>query len=328
MRALNVLILSLGIIVSTSAAAQLPKPEAAIPIGGPGGWDLLTVDTLSHRLYVSHSSHVIVIGLDENKVLGEIPNTPRVHGIAIAQELNRGFTSNGGDTSVTVFDLKTDSIITNIKVSGVNPDVILYDPYSHRVFVFNGRSSDATVIDAQSLKIVGSVPLDGKPELAVTDLNGHVYVNLEDKSMVAVIDPQTLKVVARWPLAPCEEPTGLALDRVNGRLFAAGANKLMSVMDAKSGRIIATIPIGEGVDGAAFDPATHLVFSPNGEGTITVIRQESPDKYSVAGTINTTKGARTMTLDERTHRLYLPVGSRPDSSGVAKEDFRVLVYQE
>lgn len=306
---------------------SLPAAVGVIPIGKSGGWDDLTVDTASHRLYVSHGTCVDVIDLDLNRILAEIPNTPRVHGIAIVPEFGRGFISNGGDSSVTVFNLKTDSTIANIKVTGRSPDAILFDSFSRRVFVFNGRSSNASVIDADSLKVIATIPLSGKPEFARSDDKGRVYVNIEDKSTIAVIDSKAFKVIAEWPLAPCEEPSAMAIDRENRRLFVGGGNQLMAVVDAESGRVVASIPIGKGVDGNGFDPLNHLAFSSNGEGTLTVIKQENPNKYSVIGTVRTEPGARTMTLDERTHRLYLPVGTRPDSTKVTKDDFRVLIYQ-
>jgi DNA-binding beta-propeller fold protein YncE len=317
-----------GASILRGADTHLPTGPTTIPIGGPGGWDCLSVDTVMHRLYVSHGTHVPIIDLDQNKVVGDIPGTPRVHAIAIAPEFGRGFISDGGDTTVTVFDLKTDSVIARVTVTGRNPDLILYDPSSHRVFTFNGGGMNATVIDAQSLKVLGTIPLDGKPEFAVSDYSGRVFVNIEDKSLVAVIDPVAMKVTATWPIAPAEEPSALVIDRAHHRLFTCAQNKLMAVLDTDSGRVITTVPIGTGVDGAAFDPATQMVFSSNGEGTLTVIHEDDPNTFSVLSTLETARGARTMALDERTHRLYLPVGTRPDSTGVAKDDFRVLVYQE
>lgn len=328
MRGLLVFVFCLCAVSTSVGQPSLPVSIGSIAIGGPGGWDYLTVDTTFHRLYVSHATRVHVIDLDLKKVVGEIPNTPRVHGIDLAPELRRGFISNGGDSSVTVFELKTDSTLANVKVTGSNPDAILYDPSSHRLFTFNGRSSNATAIDAQSLKVIGTIPLDGKPEFAVSDSKGRIYVNIEDKSVIAVIDPQALKVVAQWPLAPLQEPSAMAIDRKNRRLFVGGRNNLMAVVDADNGGVVTTLPIGSGIDAAAFDPFTHLAFGSNGDGTLTVINEEGPTKFSVVGNVKTERGARTMALDERTHRLYLSVGTRPDSTGTVKGDFRILIYQQ
>ena len=307
---------------------SLPKSMGTIPIGGPGGWDCLTVDAANHLLYVSHSTHVPVIDLSQNKVVKDILNTPRVHGIAIAQDIGRGFISNGGDSSVTVFDLKSDSTVANVKVTGRNPDAILYDPFTRRVFTFNGGSANATVIDAKSTKVIGTITLDGKPEFAASDFKGRVFVNIEDKSMLTVIDPKEMKVLSRWPLAPLEEPSAMAIDRKNRRLFVGGRNNLLAVIDADSGKVIMTLPIGTGVDGAEFDSQAGLIYSSNGDGTMTVIKEEGPTKFSVVGNVKTERGARTMALDESTHRLYLSVGTRPDSTGVSKDDFRILMYQQ
>jgi DNA-binding beta-propeller fold protein YncE len=312
----------------SSAQEKLPSPSGVIEIGGPGGWDYLAVDTLSHRLFVSHFTHVVIVDLVENKVVGDIPNTPGVHGIAFAPELNRGFISDGRDSSVTVIDLKTDSAIAVVKVSSANPDAILYDPFSKRVFTFNGRSSNASAIDARSLKLLGTVPLSGRPEFAVSDLSGKLYVDIEDKGTLAVIDPQALTVTAEWSLAPLEEPSGLAIDRTNHRLFSVGRNKLMAIVDSNDGKVLTTVPIGGFVDGVEFDPSTHMAFSSNGDGSLTVVREKTPDTFAVLGTVPTERGARTIALDEQTHRLYLSVGTRPDKNGIGKNDFRVLVYRE
>lgn len=320
-------ILTLPFIAMSSTRDRLPTAAGTITIGGDGGWDYLVVDTTTHRLYVSHSSHVSVIDLEQGKPISDIPNTPSVHGIAIAPEVGRGFISDGADSAVTVFDLKTDSTITTIRVTGDNPDAILYDPVTRRVFTFNGRSGNATAIDAQTLRVVGTIALDGKPEYAVSDNQGAIYVNIENKSQVTRINPNDLTITARWPLAPCEDPTGMAIDRANHRLFVVGRNKLMAIMDADNGRIIKTLPIGAGVDGVVFDPSSWLIYSSNGEGTITIVREVSAEKFTVVGTLNTVRGARTIALDERTHRLYLPVGTRSSGTEPSNSDFRVLVYE-
>lgn len=277
-----------------------------IEIGGEGGWDALTADAAARRLYVSHGTKVHVIDTDKNAVIGEIPNTPGVHDIALAPDLGRGFTSNGRDSSVTVFDLKTLTTITTIKVTGRNPDAIAYDPTSHRIFTFNGGSANATAIDAASGAIAGTIALGGRPEFAVADGRGRMYVNLEDSSAVVAFDARTLKVEARWPLAPGEGPSGLGMDPEHRRLFACCSNKLMVVLDADSGRVVATLPIGSRVDGNAYDPATRLAFSSNGDSTLTVVHEDTPNQFTVLENVVTRPGARTMALDEKTHRIYLP----------------------
>jgi YVTN family beta-propeller protein len=311
-----------------SGQAKLPTAAGTITIGGEGGWDYLLVDTTARRLYVSHGTSVPVIDLDQSKVTTTIPNTTGVHGIALAPEFGRGFISDGRDTAVTVFDLKTDSTIAKILVTGQNPDAILYDPFSAHVFTFNGRSSNATVIDAKTLKVIGTIPLAGKPEFAASDYKGRVYVNIEDKSLLCVIDPKEMKVLSTWSLAPLEEPSAMAIDRKNNRLFIGGGNEMLAVVNAEDGKLIATLPIGKGVDGAAFDPEKRLVYSSNGVGTLTVIAQESPDKYSVVGNVTTLPRARTVALDERTHRLYLAVRPASDSGSTVVKDFEILIYQQ
>jgi DNA-binding beta-propeller fold protein YncE len=276
-----------------------------VKIGGDGGWDYAIVDTTAHRLYVSHATRVIVFDTETKSVVGEIPNTIGVHGIALAPEFGRGYTSNGRDSSVTVFDLKTLKVLANIKLKQRNPDAILYDPYSKRVFTFNGGSANATALDAESNEIIGTVDLGGKPEFAVTDLKGTIYVNIEDKSTVAVFEAKTLKVLAQWPLAPGEEASGLAIDRQHNRLFSVCSNKLMIVLDAVTGKVVASLPIGAGVDAAGFDPGTQYAFSSNGEGTMTVVKEETPDKFIVVDSVTTQRGSRTMALDAKTHKVYM-----------------------
>ena len=302
-----------GLVLLTLAALAAPAAQGQdaayhvvgrIPLSGEGGWDYLIVDTAAHRLYVSRSTHVAVIDLDRDSVVGDIPNTLGVHGIAFVRELGRGFTSNGRDSTVTIFDLRRLAPLSQIKVTGRNPDAITYDPVSKRVFTFNGGSANATALDARTGAVVGTIDLGGKPEFAVSDARGRMYVNIEDKSEVVAFDPRSLTVVQRWSLAPCEEPTGLAIDRRSRRLFSVCSNALMAVLDADRGRVVTTLPIGSGVDGAAFDPATGLAFSSNGEGTLTVVHEESADSFRVVGTVATQRGGRTVALDERTHRIY------------------------
>ncbi len=243
-------------------------------LGGDGGWDYLTFDKASNRLFISRSTHVIVMDADSGKVVGDIPDTPGVHGIALAPEFGRGFVSNGRDNSVTVFDLSNLKALSKIKV-GENPDAILYDPASKRVFTFNGKSHDVTAIDAAKGAVVGTIKVDGKPEFAASDEKGEIFVNIEDKSELMALDPNKLQVRARWPLAPCEEPSGLAIDRKNRRLFSGCGNKMMSVVDADSGKLVTTLPIGDGVDANAFDPETGLAFASCGEGVLTVVHEDS-----------------------------------------------------
>ena len=274
-------------------------------LGGEGGWDYLTLDSSSRRLYISRATHVIVIDADSGKPVGDIPDTPGVHGIALAPELGRGFVSNGREGTVTIFDIETLKPITKVKV-GDNPDAILYDPATKRVFTFNGKSQDSTAIDAAKGAVLGTIKLEGKPEFAVSDGKGEVFVNLEDKSQLDAIDPNKLEVKSRWPLAPCKEPSGLAMDRKNRRLFVGCDNKMMAVVDADSGKVIATPPIGEGVDATAFDESTGLAFASCGEsGVLTVVREESPSKFSVAENVKTQEGARTLALDDKTHNVYV-----------------------
>jgi DNA-binding beta-propeller fold protein YncE len=283
-------------------------------LGGEGGWDYLSADANARRLYISRGTHVIVLDVDSGKTVGDIPDTQGVHGIALAPDLGRGFTSNGREGTVTIFDLQTLKPIGEKVKVGENPDAILYDPASKRVFTFNGRSQDASAIDAASGKVLGTIKLDGKPEFAASDGQGTVFVNIEDKSELTAIDPTTLAVKAKWPLAPCTEPSGLAIDRQHRRLFAGCDNKMMAVVDADSGKVLATPAIGEGVDATAYDEQTGLAFASCGEGVLTVVKQESPDKYSVAENAPTERGARTMALDSKTHDVYTVTakfGARP-----------------
>jgi len=246
----------------------------------------------------------MVLDADSGKSVGDIPDTPGVHGIALAPELGKGFTSNGREGTVSVFDIKTLVPTGKVKV-GDNPDAILYDPATQRVFTFNGRSQDSTAIDAASGKVLGTIKLDGKPEFAASDARGQIFVNIEDKSELVAIDPDKLEVKAKWPLAPCEEPTGLSMDRKNRRLFVGCHNKMMAVVDADSGKVLATPAIGEGVDATAFDPETGLAFASCGEGVLTVVKEESPDKFTVAENVPTKRGARTLALDAKTHNVFV-----------------------
>jgi DNA-binding beta-propeller fold protein YncE len=308
-----------------------------IAVGGDGGWDALAFDSPTRRLFISRQSKVIVVNVDTEKVVGEIPNTDGVHDIALAQEFNKGFTSNGRTGTVTIFDMKTLAVLGQAQ-AGANPDIIVYDPSSKRVFAMNGRGSDATAIDAATGKVAGTIALAGKPEFAVVDGGGRMYVNIEDKSEVVQVDSQKLQVTARWPVAPCQEPTGLAIDAAHHRLFSACDNKMMAVVNADSGKVIATPPIGEGADGAEFDPGTGFAFASNGQtATLTVIQEDSPDKFSVVEDVPTQRGARTMTLDPKTHEVYLVTadfGPRPEPTkdnphprpAILPNSFVVLIY--
>jgi YVTN family beta-propeller protein len=291
--------------ISAALTAQQYKVANRITSPGDGGWDYLFADSAERKLYVTHGTEVIVVDLDSQKAVGKITGLNRIHGVAIADNLHRGFISDGGSNEVVVFDTQSNSEIQRIK-AGTNPDGIVFDPASNRVFAFNGRSNDATVIDAATGKVAGTIGLGGKPEFSVIDGKGNLYVNIEDKSEIARINPATMEVISRWPLAPCEEPSGLAMDTASRRLFAVCSNQKMAVVDAESGKVVATVPVGNGPDAAAFDQGKGLIFSSNGQdGTITVVKEDSPNKFSVVETDPTEKSARTMALDSKTHNLYL-----------------------
>jgi YVTN family beta-propeller protein len=299
-----------GFLLMTSsilAATSVPGYHLVkkMEVGGDGGWDYLTVDNSAHRLYLSRSNRVIVVNTETGAVVSEIPNTAGVHGITLDPKLNRGFTSNGGDNTVSIFDLKTLKETGRVSV-GNRPDAIIFDPVSNRVFTFNGGSHDSTAIDASSEKVVGTVELGGKPEFAVSDGKGTIFVNIEDKSEIVAFDPKTLSVKHHWSLSPGEGPSGLSMDRAHRRLFSVCENGMMVVMDADSGHVIATPAIGRGPDASAFDPKTGLAFSSNGQdGTLTLVHEVTPDNFDVAANVPTQTGARTMTLDPKTHAIYL-----------------------
>ena len=328
--------IAVGFVFGLSVLAATPGYRLAkrIPLGGEGGWDYLAVDAQAHRLYVSRGTHVAVVDLATDRQVADIPGTPGVHGIALAPELGRGFISCGQAAHAVIFDLKTDKILGTVP-TGENPDAILFDRATQRVFTFNGRSRDATVFDASTGKVVATLPLGGKPEFAAADGKGRVYANIEDTSEVVEIDGAKPAVLRRFSIKPGEEPSGLALDAKDGLVFSGCSNKLMTVLDVKSGRVVATVPIGEGVDGCGFDPGTGLAFSSNGEGTLTVIRQVSPGKFEVAQTVPTQRSARTMALDPDTHAIYLSaaqLGPRPKPTAenprprpeILKDTFTVL----
>jgi YVTN family beta-propeller protein len=296
------------ILVRSNAGAQGSPPyhlTKTMHVGGEGGWDYLTCDPAARRLYASHGTSVVVISTDSGKVIGQIPKTEGVHGVTLAKDLGRGYISNGRANNVSVFDLATLTVLRTIP-AGTNPDAILYDQFSQRVFVFNGRSNDATVIDARTDSVMATIALGGKPEFAATNGAGRVFVNIEDKSEIIALDAKVLTILSRWPLKPGEEPSGLAIDVAHRLLFSVCSNKLMVVVDAESGTIIASLPIGDRTDGCAFDPGIGLAFSSNGEGTVTVVREESPTKFSVVANVPTKVGARTIAVDPQRHILYLP----------------------
>jgi hypothetical protein len=321
-----------------AAAGPGYKVASTYKIGGDGGWDYLLADAAARRLYISRATHVIVLDLDSGKTVGDIADTPGVHGIALAPELGRGFVSNGREGTVSIFDLKTLATSSKVKV-GENPDAILYDPATRRVFTFNGKSQDSTVIDAAKGTVLGTIKLDGKPEFAASDGKGEIFVNIEDKSELTAIDPNKLEVKAKWPLAPCESPSGLSMDRKNRRLFVGCDNKMMAVVNADTGKILAIPPIGDGVDATTFDDETGLAFASCGEGVLTVVREESPDKFSMAETVPTQAGARTLALDSKTHNVYVvtakfgpPPAATPDNPhprrSVLPDSFVVLVVSK
>jgi DNA-binding beta-propeller fold protein YncE len=305
-----------------------------IPVGGDGGWDYLTVDAGARRLYVSHATKVVVIDIDKNEVVGEIADTPGIHGVALAPELKRGFTSNGRENKAGIVDLETLKTLSKVD-TGANPDGMLYEPGKQEVYMFNGGGQSATVIDAKAGKVVATVSLGGKPEFAAADSKlGRVYNNLEDKSEVVAIDTQTHAVVNRWPIAPGEEASGMAFDVQNHRLFLGCGNKLMVMMDSTTGKVVASVPIGDGVDANSFDPATKLAFASCGDGTVTIAKEETPGKLTVVQTLKTAPRARTMTIDPKTHRIYLgaasylaaPAGGTKGRPQMVPGSFKILVY--
>ncbi|MDQ2972638.1 MAG: YncE family protein [Pseudomonadota bacterium] len=283
--------------------------------GGDGGWDYLNLDVATQHLYISRSDRVLVLDARDGKKVGEIDGLSGVHGIALAPDLHRGFISNGRADTVTMFDPVSLKIEQTIVVGAHGPDAILYDPFSKRIFTFNGHSNDASVIDAASGKLLGTVALPGKPEFAVSDGGGHVYDNIEDKHELVEVDPVAMKVTHTWPLKDCEEPSGLAIDTAHHRLFSVCQNKTMAVTDTDSGKSVAHVAIGDGPDDAAFDARRGLVFSSNGDsGTLTVVHEDDADHYSVIANVATQKSARTLALDPQSGHVYLSAarfGERP-----------------
>jgi len=299
-----------------------------IKIGGEGGWDYLTVDSAARRLYVSHATHVVVVDVDKNTVIGDIPDTPGVHGIAIADDLNKGFISNGRGNNVTIFDLKTMKA-TGTVATEMNPDAIRYDAVSKRVFAFNGRSRSATAIDAKTGMAVGNIALPGKPEFSQADGKGHVYVNIEDTNEIVEIDAAKATVTKKYALTGCEGPSGLAIDTKARRLFSVCGNRVMAVSDPDKGVVVATPAIGAGSDGVVFDPGTGYAISSNGDGTMTIVQQIG-GKYDVVENIATERGARTIAVDDKTHRIYTPTATVGQAAAGGRapylpDSFKVLV---
>jgi YVTN family beta-propeller protein len=308
-----------------------------IPIGGEGGWDILTIDSAASRLYLSHATKVVIVDLITNAVAGEIADTPGVHAFVPVPEVQRGFSSNGKESKSSVVDLTTLKTTSKID-TGANPDAVVYEPRHGEVYVFNHTGNSVTVINSKAAIVSATIPLGGNPEFAVVDETaGRVYCNIEDKSEVAVIDADKHEVVAHWSLAPGEEPSGIALDAAHHRLFSGCHNKMMVMLDTESGKVVGTVPIGAGVDGCAFDDAKQLAFASCGDGTTIIAREEAPDKLTVLQTLKTERGARTMALDPKTHRIYLPSaqfqpppspspGVSPARPSVVPNTLKLLVY--
>lgn len=329
-----------GIRVCLILSAALALVAAATPVGykvvntwklgGDGGWDYLTADSEGHRLFISRATHVMVIDTKSGKQVGDIPDTAGVHGIALDPADGRGFTSNGREDMVSVFDLKSLAVEKKIKV-GSGPDAILYDPFSKRVFTFNGKGHDTTAVDAAKGEVVGKIDLGGKPEFSATDDKGTVFVNIEDTSELVAFDPKNLAVKSRWKLADCEEPTGLTIDRKDRRLFVGcSGNKKMVIVDADNGKIVARPDIGQGCDATGFDADRSTAFASAGDGTITVIKEDSPDKFTVAQTLATQRGARTMAVDEKTHELFTVtanVSGTRENRKIEPDSFVVIVAE-
>jgi hypothetical protein len=336
-------IVAAGMIVSRHVVAA---PQAAgasgyhlikkVKLGGTGGWDYLTVDQATHRVFISRGTKVIVVDPTTEKVLGEIPDTTGVHGIALAAEFNRGYTTNGRTSNSTIFDMTTLKKLGEAKTDK-DPDGVIYDPFSKRVFTFNGDASSSTAIDAANGNVAGTVALGGGPEFAASDGKGKIFVNLEDKSQLVKFDAKTLKVDNTWPLAPCESPSGLAIDAEHEVLVVGCHNKMMAFVDGNSGKVLGTVPIGQGVDANRFDPATGYAFASCGDGTLTIAHEDSPTKFSLVETVTTQRGARTMALDRSNHNVYTVTadfGPAPEATAnnprprpaILPDTFVLLVY--
>jgi DNA-binding beta-propeller fold protein YncE len=330
-------VLSVSAVTMVVPAAGGYRLLQTIPVAGDDGWDHPTVDSAARRLYVTHGTHVVVIDVDSGKLLGKIDNTPGAHFTVIDSELDRGFISNGGAARLTIFNTKTLATSGEVKSTGENPGPTVFDPASKRVFTFNLNTHNATVIDSKEGKVVGGFDLGGRPELVGTDAKGNVFANLVQKNVVLQVDSWKMTAGQTWPVAPGVGPRTMAVDQKNGRLFIGCANRLLVILDSNSGRLISSVPIGPGPDDSAYDPETRLIYTSNGDGTVSVIQQESPDRYSVLETVKTAPGARNMTLDLKTKKIFLPLFDRgsppaptaetPNPRGnVIPGTFRVLVF--
>ena len=305
MKRILALILAAASMAAIPATAQKSyKLADRVKLGGEGGWDYLVFDSTANRLFITRGTHVMVVDAKTLQVTGDIPDLAGVHGVALAPELGRGFITSGGDNMLAIFDLKTLKVLDKVKV-GERPDAVLYDASAKRVYTFNAKSQDSTVVDAASGKVVGTVPLGGKPETGVADGKGNVFVNIEDQSEIVRIDTAKLTVAEHFPMAGCDDPSALVFDTAHRRLFAGCGSKIVAVVDPDAGKLVTTVDIGAGVDAGAFNPKTQQLFMSCGEGVLTVIHQDSPDKYSVVQSVPTAKGARTMALDAASNTVYL-----------------------
>jgi YVTN family beta-propeller protein len=328
----------LGLVCASALGNELYRFTGQIPIGGEGGWDILTIDPTANRLYLSHSTKVVVVDLSKNAVSGEIADTPAVHAFVAVPEVERGFSSNGKESKSSIVDLTTLKTLSKID-TGSNPDAVVYEPHHGEVYVFNHTGNSVTVINAKTATVSATIQLEGTPEFAAVDEEaGRIYCNIEDKSEVAVIDANKHEVVARWSLAPGEGPSGIAFDTRHHRLFSGCHNKMMTMLDTRTGKVIATVPIGAGVDGCAFDDSMQLAFASCGDGTTTIVKEEEPNKLTVAQVLKTERGARTMALDPKSHRIFLPSaqfqpppspspGASPGRATVAPNTLKLLVYR-
>lgn len=314
----------------------LKKYDLGAPPGGKEYWDYITFDTSARRLYISHNTEVKVVDANSGAVVGSISDLKRVHGIALVPHLGRGFISDGGADEAVVFDLKTLNVTGHIKTGG-NPDCIIYDPASKHVFTLNGKTNDSSVIDPATATVIATIPMGGRPEYAVADGKGTIYDNIEDKNEVVALDSRTNTVKSRWPIAPAAEATAIDLDVKHGRLFIAGRNKILAIMEVKSGKVIQNFPIGAGVDTNIYEPSSGLLFTATREGTLHVFHEDSPDKFSVVETVKTEFGARNMALDPKTHKLFIdtadfapapaPTAEQPNPQPTpVSGTFRLLVY--
>lgn len=311
------LLFGAALTLAAPAAAQNYTITHTYKLGGDGGWDYLALDTAGHRLFIARQDRVMVVDPEDGKPIAVIPGLNRAHGIAFAYAEGHGFATSGADSTVTMFDLKTLKVLKRTKAA-IDDDAVLFDPATGHIFTMNGDAKSSSVIDAKTGDLIGNIDLGGGPEFGVSAGDGKLYINIEDASEVVEVDAAAMKVTRRWSIKPCESPSGLAIDRVHHRLFSGCRNGTMGISDAQAGKLVTTVPIGRGVDACRFDEGTGLAFASNGDGTLTVIHQDSPDKYTVVGNVTTMRGARTMELDPVSHRLFtvsaefgpLPAGQR------------------